>query len=164
MEKILRKFIYHFSAFTFAVVLIVAFVQVIFRYVLNNSLSWSEELMRYLFIWMFFLAMSESTRTGAHLGLDIVPDLCRKNPTANLVLQTLIDVLCILFQVFLIYFGFKISGVNMGQKSAAMLIPLGYIYAALPVGAILMMFYQIRNMIARFKEYAALKKGGPEET
>ncbi|MGI6031279.1 MAG: TRAP transporter small permease [Eubacteriales bacterium] len=164
MEKLLRKFIYHASALVFAAVVVIAFIQVICRYVFNNSLTWSEELMRYMFIWMFFVAMAESTRTGAHLGLDIVPDICKKNPTANLILQTVIDVLCISFLVFLVYFGFEISGVNMGQKSAALLIPLGYIYAALPVGAILMIFYQVRNIIIRFRDYAKLKKGGASES
>lgn len=56
------------SAGLFVFCVILAFVGVIFRKVLNNSIIWSEEVIRYTFIWLFFLAMPEITRYGGAPG------------------------------------------------------------------------------------------------
>ena len=70
MFALLEKVIKHVSAFLFAAATLIAFTQVICRYIFNSSLFWAEELIRYLFIWMFFLGAAEASRVGAHVGMD----------------------------------------------------------------------------------------------
>lgn len=57
-----------------ALVVIVA-VQVVFRYVLNESLGFADELSRLFFVWSMFLAMPHGIKYGSHVGIDLVVDL-----------------------------------------------------------------------------------------
>ncbi len=142
------------SAGLFVFCVILAFVGVIFRKVLNNSIIWSEEVIRYTFIWLFFLAMPEITRYGGHLALDLVPSLVNKK--IRRILFIIIEILCTAFDIVIIYYGVQISIMNMTQYSAALRIPYGYIYFAIPTGAALMMLFSIRRI------YLLIK--GKEET
>lgn len=58
---------------------IVCTLQVIFRKVLNNSLTWSEESMRYVFIWMILLATATTVKEGSGAAIDLL----RKNAAAR---------------------------------------------------------------------------------
>ena len=137
--KHISRFLVHIGSFIFAAILAVAFISVFFRYVLNNSIVWAEEVMRYAFIWMFFLCMPEATRTASHICLDIIPSLIHGK--VKTIVEVLIEVINIVFLFIVVYFGVKISLINMSQTSAALRIPYGCIYFALPTGAVLMMIF-----------------------
>lgn len=47
-------------------------VQVFFRYALNNSLSWTEELSRYMFIWLIYIGISYGVKMDKHICVDAV--------------------------------------------------------------------------------------------
>lgn len=124
---------------------ILAFASVIWRYVLNNSIIWAEELIRYMFIWLFFLAMPEVTRCGAHLALDLLPNKLTGN--ARKALLVAIEVLCIVFDIVIMIYGSKIAAINMAQRTASLRIPYGYVYAAIPVGAAIMLVFSARRIV-----------------
>lgn len=152
LYTILKKFIYHTSALLFAIATLIAFIQVIFRYVFNASLSWAEESVRYMFIWMFFLGMAEATRTGLHVTLDVIFN--NMTVKTKRIAMSLIDAAIIVLLGFMSYYGFKLAFVNMSQMSPAMQIPMGYIYLAIPVGSVFMIIFYIYNIMNRFtKEY-----------
>ena len=71
MDKV-GKVEYFLVAVMIAVMAIVNFLQVVFRYVIEGSLPWSEELLRFLFVWTTFLGAGIGVRKGAHLGLTII--------------------------------------------------------------------------------------------
>lgn len=58
----------------FAVMVIVIFVQVIMRFVFNNSLSWSEALARLLFVWLTWLGVSIGAREGEHIKITAITE------------------------------------------------------------------------------------------
>ncbi|MCD8363556.1 MAG: TRAP transporter small permease [Lachnospiraceae bacterium] len=152
MYQFLKKAMYNVSALLFGIALAIAFVAVIFRYVFNNSLYWSEEIVRYLFIWMFFFAVGDATRTGSHVALDLLPG--RLHGTAKKILDLLIEVLSLVFDVVLIYYGAKLASINMTQYSPALRIPYGIIYAAIPFGGVMMAIFNVLRIVdmARGKE------------
>lgn len=133
------------SAGLFAVCVVLAFVSVFFRKFLNNSIIWSEEVIRYTFIWLFFLAMPEITRIGGHLALDLIP-MAVQGKTRR-ILFIIIELLCIVMDVFIVFYGVKISLLNMSQYSASLRIPYGLVYFAIPTGAVLMGVFSIRRII-----------------
>src|SRR6266566_2085230 len=52
-------------------IVLISFVAVVCRYVFNNSLTWSEELTRYMFIWVVFLGAAVSVRQRANIAIDL---------------------------------------------------------------------------------------------
>ena len=143
MEAI-RKFIFHASAALFCVILAILGISVIARYFFNDSLIWAEEVMRFLFIWMFFLSMAEISRNGAHLALDLIPSLLTGKPRRAI--GIVIEIFNIIFLAFLLYYSFRVSLYNMRQNSPALLIPYGYIYFAIPVGCVLMLLFSCQRI------------------
>ena len=148
MFTLLEKVIKHVSAFLFAVATLIAFAQVIFRYIFNSSLFWAEELIRYLFIWMFFLGAAEASRIGTHVGMDYV--ISKFGRGTKRVLHTLIDAITLFLFSFIIYLGTKLAIINMDQVSPALEIPMGFIFLAIPVGTMLMLIFTLRNTYRRF--------------
>jgi TRAP-type C4-dicarboxylate transport system permease small subunit len=147
--KVIDKVVYHTTAFCFLAASLLAFAQVISRYVFNSSLSWSEEALRYFFVWAFFLAASACTKEKLHVGLDLLVDAF--SPKVKKTVLTIIDALLIVFLLFLVYYGTLFATDNMGQLSAALQIPLGAVNAAIPVGSGLMILYSVRNIHNRLK-------------
>lgn len=147
--RVLQQTLKHISAFLFAAILLLAFASVFCRYVLNNSIVWSEEVIRYAFIWMFFLSMPEVTRSGSHIALDLLPE--HLHGKQRKLLDLAIEVINNVFLVVIIYYGVKITSVNMAQSSPALRIPYGTIYAAIPAGGLLMLLFSVQRMIGLVK-------------
>ncbi len=147
--RVLQQTLKHIAAFLFAAILLLAFISVFCRYVLNNSIVWSEEIIRYAFIWMFFLCMPEATRTGAHIALDLFPN--RFKGKARQRLDVIIEIINDVFLAVIIYFGIQITAINMAQSSPALRIPYGAIYAAIPIGGLLMLIFSVRRIIGIIK-------------
>ena len=116
--------------------------QVITRYLLNSPSSYTEELATYLLLWISLLGAAYALRQRAHLGIDVV--------TARLTLEgrrrarvasyVVIAVFCLVAMVvgggILVNMTFE-----LGQRSAALQIPVGYVYLVLPLSGLLMAYY-----------------------
>jgi TRAP-type C4-dicarboxylate transport system permease small subunit len=136
------------SGLIFAVV----FLQVVFRYVLRQPLFWSEELPRYLLIWMSFLAAALAQRQNAHINIALC--LTPLPARARHALKILTDMVVLIFLWILFYSGGLVTSVTAHHRSTALQIPMGWVYAALPVGAALMSLYlvlQIADGVRRLK-------------
>lgn len=70
--KIFNRIEYYFLVFALAVMVAVIFTQVVMRFVFNNSLSWSEEFARYLFVWFSWMGVSAGVKDNDHLKVDIL--------------------------------------------------------------------------------------------
>lgn len=115
----------------------VAFYQVVMRYIFNNAPSWSEELARYLFVWLVFLASAIAFRGGAHLGIDYFVNLFPVRVRSFF--RVAIGLLLCVALLFLAVKGFNVATLVQRQLSAAMRMPMIYAYLAIPVGALLML-------------------------
>ncbi|MFC4323648.1 TRAP transporter small permease [Litchfieldia salsa] len=138
----------------------VIFIQVIAR-LLDNSLSWSEELARYCFIWMVYIGISYGVKKQRHIKVDVVLVLLKEK--GRLILTIIANILFIVFALFIIRYGFDIANklLGFGQKSPALQIPMGLVYMATPIGIGLTLIRLIQNLIKYIK--ALLGKGEVEE-
>lgn len=118
---------------------VVAVIQVIARYGFNNSLYWSEELIIYALISMSFLASSMGVRYAAHIAVEVLPVLA--GPKVARILHIVATILGMLFALMLIWYGGALSfkTLQVGQLSPAMRIPVGYVYAVIPISGLLML-------------------------
>jgi TRAP-type C4-dicarboxylate transport system permease small subunit len=125
-----------------AILVVVSFAGVIFRYVLNDSLVWSEELARYLFIWIIFLGAAIGVRQGAHIALDIfVAGLPARIERGLLWIER---VAIFVFALMILVPGRRLVEIGMSNLSPALEIPMGLVYAAPVVSALLMISYLFR--------------------
>lgn len=134
-----------FAVFLAVAMIVVIFAQVVSRTFLGAPLSWSEELGRYLFVWLSFMGASIALYYGSHLGIDTLVLVLPKKLQKVLILITHIFVLILLY--VMVNEGGTLLAKTAMQKSAAMRIPMSYAYAALPVSAVLMAFHTIVKII-----------------
>ena len=121
------------------VVLVVACVsQVFFRFVLNNSLSWTEELARYCFIWMHLIGSSLLIEGSGHATVTVIMDLM--HGMARRVLDTVIELIIFFNGVIMLYSGTVLAYSSRTNLSTAMSIPMWIINSSVAVGGLLLMF------------------------
>lgn len=137
---------------------VVAIVQVVARYVFNNSLYWSEELILYSLITMSFLAASMGVRYAAHISVEMLYAFA--GPRLTRILKYVATLLGFAFAATLVYYGGRlfINTSNMGQLSPAMQVPVAYIYLTIPVaGAFMLVRYLlIFQTLVAGKDYKPL--------
>jgi C4-dicarboxylate transporter DctQ subunit len=123
-------------------------VQVFFRYVVDQSISWSEEAARYMMIWMGSLGAVVALRQGRHIGVRVLVERLPKKSYEAFVLplvQLIIGgFLCILF-----WQGLELAVLNHDQLSPALELPMCFPYAAVPIGALLMLIDLFADVLER---------------
>lgn len=154
----MRRFLDLFDKLVIAVLIVVlcvmlatGFMQVFWRYILKNSLSWSEELMRFLYVWATMLGVCAAIRRKSMACIDSFLDFVGKKCPVG---KHLMQVVAIVVQMFvfglLIFYGYQFTMRGMTQHSPAMGLPMSYIYAAFPVGGILGMLYTLEELFDMF--------------
>ena len=140
---------------------VVAIIQVAARYIFNNSLYWSEELILYSLITMSFLTASMGVRYAAHISVEAAYAFV--SPRMERVLHFVAVLLGLVFAATLIWFGTRLSlnTMKMNQLSSAMRIPVGMVYAVIPIsGAFMVIRYCLilRELLAG-RDYEAPNVG-----
>ncbi|OIJ22299.1 TRAP transporter small permease protein [Anaerobacillus alkalidiazotrophicus] len=136
----------------FSVIMVaVIFLQVIMRYVFDNSLSWSEELARYCFIWLVYIGISYGVKKQRHIKVDVLLLLFKDK--ARLIFTIISNLLFLFFCLFVIKYGSDIAFklLEWGQKSPANQIPMGLVYLAAPVGMGLTAIRIIQHLVKQIR-------------
>jgi len=132
----------------FAAMCAVGLLQVFNRFVLNRSLSWSEEFQIYCHVWIVFLAIPIAYRHGAHLSVDSLRKLFPRR--LGVVFDLFIELLWIWFAVALTWLSWKVSEVAKLQSSPGLEMPMSYVYYGMVVGGGYLLLVVLRRMF--FKE------------
>lgn len=122
-----------------AAVVVLVLLEVLSRYVLQYSFFFSEEITRFLFIWMVFLGGSVAVKRAAHFKLDAFAKLLR--PSSARWFQLTRDVCVVLFSLLLLIGGVRVVQLNLQNLSPALALPMGYVYAIVPISAALSTCY-----------------------
>lgn len=127
------------------------FVQVIMRYIMHNSLTWSEELARYLFIWLIYIGISYGAKIMKHIKIEAALGLFPKAVRSYVVIIG--DILFLGFALFIAYTAYTlvVKQIGLGQQSPAIHMPMWIIYAAPMVGFALTSIRQIQTIVYRIK-------------
>lgn len=111
-------------------------VQVFFRYALNNSIFWSEELARFLLVWLTFLGASVAYYRGAHAGVDFLYK--RTGLGSRRAMNILVYLLSLAFFLVMVAYGWQFAHFIRLQVSAALSLPKWIPHSIIPLsGAIL---------------------------
>ncbi len=118
------------------------------RYVMGAQASWSEELARFLLIWIGILGAAWASGKNMHLSIDLFPSSL--DPVRRRKLYKYIDVLIIIFAFFVMVIGgARLVYVTfiLGQVSAALQLPLAWVYIVLPISGLLVIYYKADDLL-----------------
>lgn len=131
------------------------FLQVIMRYVFNDSLFWSEELGRFLFEWLTWIGMSLGAKKGEHIKITMLQDKFsyKKAQVLDIISSIIVIGIC----AITIYYGIFMSVFWAGSKYPCLQISLAWGYIAIPIGCSLMV---IRSLVDIKRAFKNIKEGG----
>ncbi len=122
--------------------------QVFSRYVLSSPSSFTDELAGFLLIWVGMLGAAYVAGKNEHLAIDLL--LQKMKGINKQRLQTFINAIVGVFALFVMVFGgvwLVYTRFYLGVNSAALVLPLGYVYLVVPISGILIMYYAIDNSL-----------------
>lgn len=128
------------------VLLVVVGLQIFFRYVLNHSLFWSEELARYLFVYLVFLGAAIMLRKKRHIQVSFFAE--RLAPSLQSMVAIFVDLLLLAFVVIVFWQSLRLSAMVWTVPTAAMLIPWTFVYLGISLSMAAMFLIVIGRMWA----------------
>ena len=142
---------------TVAILIVPVTLQVISRYTaLIPSWIWTEELSRFLFIWMIMLGAMIAVREGTHFVVDVLPPL---RPRANALLNIVSALFVLVFALVFIGWGIQFVRFGWDQHSELAELPMVYIFIAWPVAGVTWALFLGEVFVANVRVLSA-KKGG----
>lgn len=147
LNKIMRLI----NAIVFGILTLLTVWQVLTRYLLSNPSTWSEELASYLFAWATLLGAAYVFGKREHMNIPILLD--KVSPKSQKIVNIIIEVIILLFALtVLIYGGWNITLLTMGQMSSSLPIRMGYFYAAIPISGVFTALYSVLNIHDLYKD------------
>ncbi len=138
---------------TVAILMVPITMQVISRYTaLIPSYIWTEELSRFVFIWMVMLGAMIAVRDGTHFDVDVWPTL---KPRSNAMLRLATNLLVLVFALVYVYWGIEFVQFGWNQSSELAELPMTYIFIAWPLSGITWVLFLGEQFLADIRTIAA---------
>lgn len=126
---LLHRLVEAFVVLLFVAMLAIGFVQIVNRYFVGVSISWSEEFQRFAHIWLVFLAVGIGYRRGAHIGLDLLQNALRPGLARALVF--LVDIGWLVLGSAMVLTTLRLMEVASRQRAPALRITMDNVYLGL---------------------------------
>jgi TRAP-type transport system small permease protein len=134
---------------TVAILIVPVTLQIISRYThLIPSYIWTEEMARFLFIWMVMLGAMIGIREGTHFEVDVWPELA---PRPNALLRIVSSVFVLMFALIFVWYGIRFVQFGWDQNSELAELPMTYIFLAWPVTGITWLIFLGGAFVANFR-------------
>lgn len=149
----------YISTFFLLIFSVLTILQVIMRYIFQNSLSWSEELARYAFVWFVYISASYAVKRQSHVKLSFLVELLPRK--LNILVKYLALLSWIFFLLIIAYYSYRVTAhlILTMQLSPANQIPMYVFYIAIPAGILLMLFRVLQHIVKSTKEMRRVLKG-----
>lgn len=129
---------------------VIVMLQVFCRYLLNHSLFWSEELARYLLVWLTFLGASVAYYRDMHPGVDVIysrlPEAWKRSS------RILVTVLSLLFFLVMIWYGTRFAYFVRLQTTPALSLPKWTIFSVIPLSGLLLFIHGCAKLAGEFRK------------
>jgi TRAP-type C4-dicarboxylate transport system permease small subunit len=134
---------------TFSGMFACVLAQVFFRYFLDNPLTWSDELARYLFVWCAFLGWVIAARRRSHLAITMMQSRLSARPRAALVACAALA--AVAFAIILSYYGVRIALRNADVETPSLFFTIGVVYAIVPLAAAAVALHALADVLAAWR-------------
>lgn len=130
-------------------IILIMLLQIVMRYLFNNSLSWTEEFCRYCYIYVMFIGMSFAIKESSNLRVDVIVEMLPIG--LRKIIMALVDLLvfmllCLMFFSSIATVG---SAYKIGNYSAGLKMPLYIIYCSVPIGFGLSIFRHVELCVKK---------------
>lgn len=147
MREKIDKFLGTSLVIIMALMVVNVLWQVASRYLVGTPSSFTDELARYLMIWVGVLGAAYVSGRQMHVAIDIIPS--RSNKKTKRLMKQFVYIFVILFAFLAMVIGGSrlvyISSI-LGQKSPALQIPLAIVYSVVPISGVLIMYYKFDDL------------------
>ena len=145
-RKVLNQVLDLLAGLSMTVMVVLTAYQVIVRYIFNSPSTWSEELVGYLFGWSTMFGATIVSGERGHMNIPILVD--RMNPTMRKAFRILWEVVAFLFSATILVFGgFQVSQLAMGQQTSSLGVAVGTFYWVMPICGVIILIYSVLNII-----------------
>jgi len=140
-----------------AVLTVTVSIQVFVRYVLQKPLFlWSEEMSRFVLIWMVFLGIGVGVKNDGHFAMDVLPPFLGRRWGG--VVRVFNDLCMGAILILLVLAGLRFSYFGLFQNSPNMEISMVWVFVSIPLGGVLALIYLIERIQQRLRDI----RGGGE--
>lgn len=151
LKQMIDKAVEWFSIALVIVMVLLVLWQIIARYLLNSPSSFSEALTRYLFVWLVLITSTYAFGSRDHMYISALNDRLRRK--TRTVVNILIEILTILFAACVMVFGGSIiTRMQMVSLDSSLHIPMGVVYAVIPVCGVITVFYCVCNILKELEK------------
>jgi len=123
----------------------IVFLQFFTRYVLNDSLAWTEEIARYGLMWVVFIGGAMVTRRNTHIAVELLSNVMKPGPLRSALLA-FVDFVKLAFLGLLAFVSWTITVRMHFQRMTVFDLPMSYVYAGVALGCFLMLIRQALNV------------------
>ena len=149
MEKLrttLDRVLELLAGLSMAVMVLLTTYQVIVRYIFSAPSTWSEELVGYIFGWSTLFGATIVSGERGHMNIPILVD--RMSPPLRKTFHILWEVVAFVFSASILVFGgFQVSKLAMGQQTSSLGVAVGVFYWVMPVCGVVILLYSVLNIV-----------------
>ncbi len=148
MQKVLDKLfkgIDYFTGILTGLMVLFVFLNVILRLVFNSGLTWSEELSRYLFVFVTYIGAISAMRSNSHMTVDVL--ISKVKPQLQMVMYVFSQAMIAVLMFILIHGSFKMVLQNTASRTAALGIPYTVLYSSGIITGVSIAIIAIANII-----------------
>lgn len=149
----------------FSVLFIFGMVQVFWRWVLNNPVTWTEEAINIIYVWVCYLGWAIAERKDTHIRITAIINKFPKS--VQKYVQILNHLLCILFCILMVYYGIKMTEIGAKRTTVSFTMSYSIVYVIGPISNLIILVYEITQLIEVFtkgpRDYSDEKLGLEEE-
>lgn len=146
IKKISDLFLIYITSFILLLMTGVGFWQVFSRYILNDASTFSEELLRYMLIWLSLLSAAFVYGKKGHIAITLLVSKFPKK--IQNILQLIVDILIMLFAIIIMLLGgIRAMLITVSQTSASMDFSMGIVYGILPTSGAFIVLYSLFNIV-----------------
>jgi TRAP-type C4-dicarboxylate transport system permease small subunit len=142
--RILRRVLEGLAVLCLALVLVIIFLQVVFRYVFQISVPFTEEAARYFGVWLVFAGGAALVASDGHIRLTFLVDLARGTPRT--VLLALSALLVLVFNATLLIGGLRLIPLNWNQSATTLPVSVSVLYIAVALCAACSLLFVVQRL------------------
>ena len=145
MSNMTNKFITFFVILLLFLLSLLLGVAVFYRYVLNDSIYWSNEVARYLLVFIVFLGSTVAHKNGVHIRVDTIFSYVSQRKRR--MIELFITLSFIFFWTVVLFGSIKLMPLFLMQTTATLQIPFAYVFVVVPLASIIWIVYLVDDLL-----------------